>query len=56
MQRRTIPLAGISTVPKEKTGLGRTLLLFGGFAVGLFAIVAVDVALIGFDFGGGSAP
>lgn len=56
VQTRTIPLVKISTVSEERTDLGRTLLLLGGFVVGFFAIVALDVAVNGLDFGGGNAP
>ena len=53
-ERLSIPRAAISAISKERTDPGRTLLLAGGFVVGFVAIVMIDLAVNGRDFGGGN--
>ena len=52
--RQTIPCAEISAVAKATTDLGRTLLLVGGFAVGIWVIAAIEVAANGIGIGNGN--
>jgi len=49
LEQQAIPRAEIRAVSKEKTSLGRTLLLFGGLVVGVVALVVVDFAVNGYD-------